>query len=383
MRHARHAFPNTETLSIAIQFLVYYYATGERLVFVSRQDKGKGVDCDMSGTIAFAGSVIVDKIKTIDVWPQKGTIAQILGETRAIGGSVANTGIDLKRLDPSVDVRVFADVGTDELGDYALQALSSEDLDVSGACRVRAVTTNTDVMTVSTTGERTFFTNRGAGALFDPIDDRIATLKGDIFHLGYILLLDALDSPDPEYGTKAARLLAKVRAMGIRTSLDLVSEQSERVPRTVKPVLAQCDYAVINEIEAEAITGVRARNADGSITADRLEALSRAVAACGVRDRTVVHCPEGSGAVDKDGRFAYLPSLVLPAGWIKGSVGAGDAFCSGMLYSFLRDWDIERGMRLARAAAAMNLASSSGTGGAKSLDETLELEKQIGDKQCS
>jgi len=332
----------------------------------------------MNVSVVFAGSVIVDTIKTIDVWPQVGAIAQVRDSSRAIGGCVPNTGIDLKRLDGSVAVKAFADVGLDEIGEYAVCEMAAGGLDVSGVSRVRAATTNTDVMALAGTGERTFFCNRGAGALFDPSDERLGRLSGDIFHLGYILLLDALDAPDAEFGTKAARLLARARSRGFRTSLDLVSEQSSRVPSTVRPVLAQCDYAVINEVEAEAVTGVQARSADGTITPARIERLARAIAACGVRERTVIHCPEGSGAVDADGRFAFLPSLRLPAGWIRGTVGAGDAFCAGMVYSFLRDWDVPRGMRLARAAAAMNLASPSGTGGARSLGETLELEDRFG-----
>lgn len=332
----------------------------------------------MNASVVFAGSVIVDTIKSLDVWPEKGSIAQVGSVSRAIGGCVPNTGIDLKRLDESVSVKAFADVGQDELGDFAIREMSGGGLDVSGVCRVPAITTNTDVMVVAETGERTFFCNRGAGVGFDPTDERVEVLDCELFHLGYILLLDALDSPDAEFGTRAARLLASLRSRGVRTSLDLVSERSERVPTTVKPVLAQCDYAVINEVEAEAITGVRARGSDGCISPGRLEALARAVSACGVKERTVVHCPEGSGAIESNGRFSYVPSLKLPQGWIKGTVGAGDAFCAGMLYSFLRDWDVEKGMRLARAAAAANLASPSGTGGARSLEETLEIENRLG-----
>lgn len=335
----------------------------------------------MMPTVVFAGSVIVDTIKTIDRWPRMGAIAQVRGSSRAIGGCVPNTAIDLKRLDGSVGVRALADVGADEMGAFAIREMALSGIDVTDVRRVQTVTTNTDVMVLEKSGERTFFCNRGAGALFDPSDERLMGLAGDIFHLGYILLLDALDAPDPEFGTKAARLLAKVRLRGLRTSVDLVSEQSARVPATVKPVLSQCDYAVINETEAEAITGVRARLRNGGVSSSSIEAQARAVAACGVRLCTVIHCPEGSGALGADGRFSFLPSLHLPQGWIKGAVGAGDAFCAGMLYSFLRDWDVARGMRLARASAAMNLASSTGTGGAKTLEETLELEKRLGESQ--
>ncbi len=327
--------------------------------------------------VVFAGNVLVDALKTLESWPERGCIAQVLGMSRSVGGCVCNTGIDLKRLDPAVDVVAHAVVGKDDNGDFAVGVLAENGLDVSHVSRIDAPTTSTDVMALQSTGERTFFCMRGAGALYAPSADEIPAGSGDLLHLGYLLLLDALDSPDPEYGTRAARLLADVRSRGIRTSIDLVSEQSPRVPSVLKPALPHCDYVVMNEVEAAAITGIPARDADGRIDGRRLEELARAVAGYGVRDKTVIHCPEGSGAVDAAGRFEYLPSLVLPAGWIKGAVGAGDAFCSGMLYSFIQGWDVVRGMHLARAAAAANLASSSGTGGALGLDETLELDRRF------
>ena len=43
----------------------------------------------------------------------------------------------------------------------------------------------------------------------------------DIFHIGYILLLPALDQPDEEYGTKMARLLHRAQKAGLKTSIDV------------------------------------------------------------------------------------------------------------------------------------------------------------------
>ena len=106
----------------------------------------------MNASVVFAGSVIVDTIKSLDVWPEKGSIAQVGSVSRAIGGCVTNTGIDLKRLDESVSVKAFADVGQDELGDSAIREMSGGGLDVSGVCRVPAITTNTDVRVVAETG---------------------------------------------------------------------------------------------------------------------------------------------------------------------------------------------------------------------------------------
>jgi len=38
------------------------------------------------------------------------------------------------------------------------------------------------------------------------------------FHLGYLLLLDALDAPDKRRGTKAAALLAAAQEAGLKTA---------------------------------------------------------------------------------------------------------------------------------------------------------------------
>ena len=78
--------------------------------------------------------------------------------------------------------------------------------------------------------------------------------------------------------------------------------------------------------------------------------------------------------MDAKGDFVRIGSLKLPSGWIKGSVGAGDAFCAGTLYSLLKGFDPEKTLRLASCTAAMNLTVSDSVSGAKSLEETLSLD---------
>lgn len=332
----------------------------------------------MAQKITLAGNIIVDNVKTITSWPEKGMLVPITSVKRAPGGSVPNSGIDLKTLDPSVEVAAVGKVGADDSGDFVRAFMAGHGLDVSGVQSVEGVpTTFTDVMTVASTGERTFFNMHGADSTFVPDDIDPAGLGCDIFHLGYLLLLDGMDAEDDEYGTKAARLLAKVRAAGIKTSLDIVSEQSDRFARIVRPALKHCDYVVINEIEGGLATGLSALDETGRISEVNLLRICEALFGLGVGEQVVVHCPELSVSMDRAGNFAAVPSLELPSGWIKGSVGAGDAFCAGMLYAFLKGMPAEEGMRLASCAAAMNLSVSDSVSGAKSLSETLALETRF------
>ena len=71
-------------------------------------------------------------------------------------------------------------------------------------------TSVSNVMSDSTTGERTFFYSGGANKDFCIDDVDIDSLDCEIFHIGYVLLLDMLDAKDDEYGTKMARLLHNI-----------------------------------------------------------------------------------------------------------------------------------------------------------------------------
>ena len=333
----------------------------------------------MADRITLAGNIIVDNVKTITAWPEKGMLVPITAMKRSPGGAVPNSGIDLKVLDPSVEVAAVGKVGADDAGEFVTAFMRERGLDVSGIRKVEDVPTSfTDVITLADTGERTFFCMHGADSRLVSEDIDPTELAGSaIFHLGYLLLLDGLDADDAEYGTKAARLLAKVRAAGIKTSIDIVSEQSDRFARIVRPALRHCDYVVINEVEGSRATGLPYADANGKPTEGNLERICEAMLYLGVKEQVVVHCPELSVSLDRTGHFASLPSLVLPDGWIKGTVGAGDAFCAGMLYSFLKGMPAEEGMRLASCTAAMNLAATDSVSGAKSLADTFALDSKF------
>jgi len=323
----------------------------------------------MKNRIAFCGSIITDQVKMISRWPDKGMLVPISSVKRAVGGSVCNTAIDLKALDPSVAVKAIGVVGDDENGSFAVRFMEERGIDCSGVARtVERPTSFTDVMTVEKTGERTFFNLHGADSTLVPEDVDVSGLGCDIFHFGYLLLLDGMDAPDEEYGTKAARLLAKVQAAGIKTSVDIVSEQSDRFARIVRPALKYCDYCIINEIEGALATGRKP---------DDLKGVCEGLFELGVKERVVVHCPEVGVTMGRDGGFVRVASLQLPDGWIRGTVGAGDAFCAGTLYALLKDFDPEQTLRLASCTAAMNLTVPDSVSGARSLEETLSLDTRF------
>ena len=332
--------------------------------------------------VVLAGNILLDVVKQIDVWPEQGHLASIVGQQRACGGAVCNSGVFLKTPDPSFEVCACRKVGMDEYGDWLRAFLERKGLDVSRVRRTDAAPTSfTDVMSVVGTSERTFFHARGANALFTPDDIDLDALGCDLFHLGYLLLLDGLDAPDAEYGTVAARLLHDVQARGIRTSVDLVSEQSDRFARIVRPALKYCDHLVVNEFEGEQATGLSCRDASGKVSAAALRRIAEALLALGVRRSVTLHCPDMGVTLTADGAFAAVGSLELPPGWIKGAVGAGDAFCAGMLHAIVTGAAPADGLALASACAAANLAAPDSVSGALPLEGIRAIQAQFNNRR--
>ena len=327
--------------------------------------------------ITIAGNILVDMVNMIDKYPEKNMLVNIDGVESAVGGCVPNTIIDIAKMDSEIFLSAIGKVGNDENGRYVLSQLKKYGIDVSGIkCDDKVNTGTCYVMTEKSTGDRTFFHSGGTNKTFGIDDINIDELDCKIFHAGYILLLDALDAEDEEYGTKMARLLHGVSKKGIKTSIDVVSEEGTRFREKIIPALKHCDYAMMNEIESCSVTGLSPRNDDGSLNVENIKKTMFHFLELGVREKVIVHAAEAGFMADKNGEFTEVSSLKLPEGYIKGSVGAGDAFAAGCLYGLYKDWDDKRILEFASAAAACNLSGADSISGMKPVKEIEEMSKK-------
>jgi sugar/nucleoside kinase (ribokinase family) len=316
----------------------------------------------MKNRITIAGNIIVDSIMHLEKYPRPGMLANIIGLEHAVGGCLANTLVDLKKFDSGMHLHAIGRVGNDADGKLALDFLKRHAVGVADiVISENSPTSFTYVFHDNSTSERTFFTYGGANdeITYDSIS--YDALDTDLFHLGYALLLAGMDREDPDYGTVMAKTLARVQSKGIRTSLDAVSEDSERAGRIIRCSLKYCNYVIINEEEASSVTGIPVRTSDGSLDEGKLYAGLSALFDCGVKDIAVIHAPEGGFALDASGMFVTCPSFRLPEGYIVGKTGAGDAFCAGILYGISCGWNMEESLRFANGAAASSLRGSGGT----------------------
>jgi sugar/nucleoside kinase (ribokinase family) len=270
-------------------------------------------------------------------------------------------------------------VGDDDLGRAIVEDCRRHGIDPRHLrATALAPTSFTDVMTENGGGHRTFFHHRGANALWNGADLDFKKHKARLFHLGYLLLLDALDAPDPKFGTKAARLLHDAQQAGMKTSVDVVSEDSDRFARIVPPALQYADYCILNEIEAGKTTGFKTREADGRLNTVSLRHAAGALLQAGVRELVVIHFPEGGFIRTRKGEDFWQASLNLPERHIAGTAGAGDAFAAGVLLGLHERWDLPRCLLTAVCVAAASLSHPTCTGGVKSLSASLKLGRKFG-----
>ena len=310
----------------------------------------------MKKGITVAGSVLVDKLNAISAYPSAGELTQILSVGLAAGGCVPNVAVDIKKLCPAIPVYASGKIGDDEEGVFVKNELKSAGVDVSAVVIDQTEKTSfTDVMSVKG-GERTFFTYAGASAKFG-FDDVFAFDMSEMLHLGYFLLLKKIDDGD------GLRILKEAKARGVKTSIDLVSENSDRYSLII-PCLEYTDNLIVNEIEAGKLAGI-------SNPAENLRAVAERLMEYGVKERVVIHLPE-KGVCYHDGIFTEVNSLELPAGYIKGSTGAGDAFCAGVLAGIYNGYSDERILTFASLAAAASLRAEDATSGLVSESELYD-----------
>ena len=183
----------------------------------------------MTKGICCAGNMLVDITYPIATWPRQGELTHITeGIQISTGGSVCNTITDLARLDRDLHLVASGYAGHDSEGDFILCEMRKyPNIDLSQVRR-DGRTSFTAVMSNNQTKERTFFQHAGANAYYGEDDIDWDALNVDIFHIGYILLLPALDAADDKYGTKMARLLHNAQKKGLKTSIDVVSESGDR-----------------------------------------------------------------------------------------------------------------------------------------------------------
>ncbi|WP_408897658.1 carbohydrate kinase family protein [Nocardioides sp. R1-1] len=241
-------------------------------------------------------------------------------------GTAGGTAVVLSRL--GATVRSYGAVGTDPVGDTLLALLRREGVDVAGLVRKEEAQTSASVLPVRPNGDRPAWHCIGANGAFTLPDLPADALDG-VTHLH-------LGGPEFLGGDAAAELLARARAAGVTTSVDILAPGDPDLLAWIAAALPHTDHLLPNDEQVLGFTGA-------SSVAEGARALVDAGAGCvavtqGARGALVV-------TTEDETEVPAYPVDVVD------TTGCGDAFSAGYL----------RGLALGRspvAAAALGCATA-------------------------
>lgn len=301
--------------------------------------------------VTCVGVLVADVIvQPVDAWPERGRLVLVGGIEAHTGGLAHTTGVTLAKL--GIPTAVVGRVGADLFGTFLIDVLLKHGIDAR-VHRDESAATSATVVTVATTGERSFLHLVGANALLVPDDvpdDLLASSR--LLHVGGYFILPGMD------GEPAARLLQRARAAGCRTSLDVAWDARGRWMTLLAPCVPYLDFLFGNQDELANVTGTRDPARIASLL--REQGVGVVTVKMGA-DGAYVHGPEWRG---------HVPAFAVE---VVDTTGAGDAFCGGFLAGYLSGWDLERTTRFANAVGGLCVTAVGGTTGIRRMAETLRF----------
>ncbi|MEM6987019.1 MAG: carbohydrate kinase family protein, partial [Pseudomonadota bacterium] len=296
-------------------------------------------------------------------WPEESNLVRIGNQSRGIGGGAANVIAALARLQTGMPLWPMGAIGDDDPGNFIVDACKQLHLPVDTLSLKPGIpTAHTHVMSVPGRS-RTFFYQGGANdalAASDFPKGTFANTPARVFYLGYLSLLGELDRIDADGVSGAAKVLERAQLAGLTTCVDLVSILHPAFEQIVASAAPFVDYLVVNEIEAARATG-NATEAASLSDATTLTQMATALIEKGVAKAVVVHCVERAVWCGADGSRFTVDIAPLPQQEIASNLGAGDAFCAGLIYAVHEQWAPERALELAVATARASLRGHTAT----------------------
>jgi sulfofructose kinase len=280
----------------------------------------------------------VDFLTVVPEFPAPNSKWKMLQFSKQGGGQVATALVALSRW--GVKTKYIGKVGDDELGQFSLHSIRQEGVDVSSVTiEPNATNQFATILVDGTTGDRTILWNR---------DDRLMYREGELRKeevcCGKLL---HLDGHDIHAAIQCARW---AKEEGIPTVVDL-----DKVEPFTSELIKEIDFLVTSSRFPGLYTGI----SDREKAFLELQKQTRGFL-CATLGRL------GSMAwVNR--KFFYAEGFNIKA---VDTTGAGDVFHGGFIYGLLQNWEVEKMLRFANAAAALKCLDLGGRRGIPPLEKT-------------
>lgn len=269
------------------------------------------------------GTNAVDYLIVVPEYPKKYGKIQISEHFQLAGGEVATTMCGLQRL--GLKTTYIGRFGDDREGEFGLQSLKDEGVDVTFTEKISGSRTQTAYIIIDRrNGERTVIWDRDKKLAYADEAPFDVASKGRILHF-------------TPHDTKACLKMA-ITAKQANT---IVSVDIDNVFDDVESLLGNVDILISSQEFPEKIVGIKNKKLALRELKNRF--------GCAVVGMTLGE--KGSLLLCED-NFIETKGFFVPNG-CKDTTGAGDAFRVGLLYGVLQGESIEDSAGMANAAAAL------------------------------
>jgi ribokinase len=249
------------------------------------------------------------------------------------GGKGANQAASAARL--GCKVRLLGAVGDDDFGTAARANLLAQGVQTTELAAVPGVATGVAMIVVDAAGENTIIVAAGANACLDP--EAVSRATSAIDWCDAVVLQCEIPIESVAAAVAAARSRGKTVLVNAAPAL----------PDLPLSVYA-ADYLVVNEHEAESLTGIRPLDEQTALAA--AGALRARGAGCAV----VTLGAAGCAYCDAD-ESGHVPA---PKVTVVDTTAAGDAFIGALAAALLRDMPLERALLYANCAGALAVTTA-------------------------
>lgn len=272
--------------------------------------------------------------------------------TMHVGGDAVNEAVTLCAM--GNDVKLYTEIGKDNLGSAFLKILADYRLDTSGIQVDAEHSTTATVVTIGVDGEHGCMTLRNGAAgnmRYDPE-------RFDIdFEGARLVSVASLFWSKGQNDTDLTHLLSRAQAAGALTVADMVLDQSQMTLDDIQGALQHLDFIVPSFHEASYFTGK-----------DTPEEIANEFHRRGVKN--VVLKLGARGVFASTGGKTYHVGTM--ADRVVDTLGGGDNFVAGFITGLVDGLDIEEALRFGSATAAIAISDYGANGVVKSKQQVID-----------
>ncbi len=236
------------------------------------------------------------------------------------GGAISNVAVNLSRF--NIKTGIISKVGNDFLGDYLINFVKKNKVDVSLVSKTNENKTGLVFVFLDKNGERdfSFYGAPSADQFLDKKDILPEYIKScKILHFGSIGMIGFKSRQATLKAIKIAKKTGKIISYDPNVRLNLCEGDIERFKINIKKYFKYADIIKLSKEELEFLFNMKITDlAEKNIFGKKLVFISCGKNGCYVKYKNV---------------FRYIPGYKVK---VVDTTGAGDAFMAGILYKILK-----------------------------------------------